>query len=134
MSDWAWVLIAISLCILVGVLVVALNYHEFFDKNKAVEKQIKLGNTIWCFYTGQNAKTREDLICGYKYRSFNDLVQTRSFLEKLGKRKIFVYETTQTINGIECAITFYANVYRNELEKPRFIVEPEGEKLFNENA
>ena len=96
---------------------------------KAIEKQIELGNKVFCFYTVKDIRTKEVLIAGTKWCDVSGLVLVSTF--NRGIRKIFVYQNTETINGTECEITYYAN---EPEEEPYFIVEPAGEKLFNENS
>lgn len=112
--------------IIIFVLCVFASYRDQFAKS--LDKQIELGNKIFCYYCVMDSKTQETLIFGAKYRSFNDLVLVRAFWK--GLRKIYVYEATKTINEVDCKIIYFANVSE---EKPYYSVELAGEKLFNES-
>ena len=95
--------------------------------DKSLDKQIELGNKIYCAYTVKDSRTKEHLIYGEEYRSVNDLILTRAFYK--GLRKIYVYEFNSNINGVDCTITIFANVPGDE---PIKMIEPAGEKLLNE--
>ena len=97
--------------------------------DKEIDKQIKLGNKVYCTYMVRDSRTKELLVWGNKYRNVNNLILTRAFYK--GLRKIYVYEYNSNVNGVDCSITIYANAQGDE---PCDIIEPAGEKLFDKEA